>query len=323
MKKRDTMKFPILGVIPPDGQRWKIGQEEVNRLIGLDRIEIVDGKVKIAIYPEDEQGDILKPFWSHQIDTGSAEDGKKLLNSLFEEKLGFDTVKPIDLIKKLVFASTPEGAKVLDFFGGSATTAHAVMDLNTEDNKTRNFIIVQIPEDISENSNSFSLGFDTIDQISRERIRLAAKKLQEEYPEAVGKVDFGFKAFKLSESNFKNVSRTPNDYDQTSLFESVSNIREDRSDMDLLFEVILALGMELSVNVKKEGYSDSILYDVDDSSLIACFTENINSDTIRYIASKEPLRVVFKDGSFKDSASKINLEEIFKELSPLTRIKVV
>lgn len=323
MKSRDTMKFPILGITPPDGQRWKIGQQEVNRLLENDRIEIVDGKIKIAVYPEDESGTILKPFWSHLDMVGTAENGKKSLNDLFESPLGFDTVKPIDLIQEIIYASTNENSFILDFFGGSGTSADAVMQLNAEDGGNRKFILCTLDEKVAEKSAAKEAGYETIDQISRERIRRAATKIQGEHPELVGKQDFGFKAYKLDSSNFKDVSARPDQFIQGELFDSVSNIKEGRSGLDLLFQVMLTWGMELSLAIDLKKVAGAEVYDVDQGSLMACFEDDISEEVIRYIAQEQPLRAVFRDSSFANSADKINVSEIFKELSPNTKVKVV
>lgn len=197
------------------------------------------------------------------------------------------------------------------------------MQLNAEDGGNRKFILCTLDEEVAEKSAAKEAGYETIDQISRERIRRAAAKIQEEHPELVGKQDFGFKAYKLDSSNFKDVLARPDQFIQGELFDSVSNIKEGRSGLDLLFQVMLTWGMELSLAIDLKNVAGAEVYDVDQGSLMACFEDDISEEVIRYIAQEQPLRAVFRDSSFANSADKINVSEIFKELSPNTKVKVV
>ena len=226
--------------------------------------------------------------------------------------------KPIRLLVNMMKLINKPDAIVMDFFAGSGTTAHAVMELNTQDSGNRKFILCTLDENVKEKSE-----FNTIDQISRERIRRAAATIQEEHPELVGKQDFGFKAYKLDSSNFKDVSARPDQFVQADLFDSVSNIKEGRTGLDLLFQVMLTWGMELSLAIDLEKVAGAEVYDVDQGSLMACFEDEISEEVIRHIAQAQPLRAVFRDSSFANSADKINVSEIFKELSPHTKVKVV
>lgn len=235
----------------------------------------------------------------------------------------FNYPKDSNLIKYLVDRLTVNSPLILDFFGGSGTTADAVMQLNAEDGGNRKFILCTLDEEVADKSAAKEAGYETIDQISRERIRRAAAKIQEEHPELVGKQDFGFKAYKLDSSNFKDVSARPDQFIQGELFDSVSNIKEDRTGLDLLFQVMLTWGMELSLAIDSKKVAGSEVFDVDQGSLMACFEDNISEEVIRYIAQEQPLRAVFRDSSFANSADKINVSEIFKELSPNTKVKVV
>ena len=226
-------------------------------------------------------------------------------------------------IKMLVKMYGNTSLTALDFFAGSATTAHAVMQLNAEDGGNRKYILCTLDEQVADKSAAKEAGYETIDQISRERIRRAAKKIQEEHPETVGKQDFGFRAYKLDTSNFKDVSQTPDSFSQESLFDSVSNIKDGRTDLDLLFQIMLTWGMELSLTIAKTQIDGIAVYNVADGALIACFADEISESVIRQIAKEEPLRAVFKDESFTNSAAKINLGQIFKEEAPNTKVKVV
>ncbi|HQC14895.1 site-specific DNA-methyltransferase [Mesotoga prima] len=332
MKKRDSMKFPILGIVPPEGQRWKIGEEEMERLLASNRIEIVDGRVKVAIYPEDEEQEIMKPFWSHLDNIGTAEAGKKELNDLFEMKLGFDTVKPCDLMRELI-SHFGRDCIIMDFFSGSATTAHAVMQLNAEDGGNRKFIMVQLPEPCDEKSEAFKAGYKNICEIGKERIRRAGDQINEEIEEGnrqlkLGEepkkpVDIGFRVLKVDKTNMKDIYYAASEYTQNLLTDQISNIKEDRTDLDLLYGVLLEWGLPLSLKHEIEEIDGVKIHIVDNDSLIACFSESVPEKVVRQIAKRQPLRAVFRDSSFASSSDKINVEEIFKLLAPNTSVKVI
>ncbi len=251
-----------------------------------------------------------------------SEEGKERIEQLGLSEI-FSYPKPTQLIKQLVQTQQNKNIAIMDFFGGSGTTADAVMQLNAEDGGSRKFILCTLDEAVAEKSAAKEAGYETIDQISRERIRRAAAKIQEEHPELVGKQDFGFKAYKLDSSNFKDVSAHPGQFVQADLFDSISNIKEGRTGLDLLFQVMLTWGMELSLAIDLEKVAGAEVYDVDQGSLMACFEDEISEEVIRHIAQAQPLRAVFRDSSFANSADKINVSEIFKELSPHTKVKVV
>ena len=240
-----------------------------------------------------------------------------------EYDLPFDNPKNKSLIREILTSKTDSDSLILDFFAGSATTADAVMQLNAEDGGNRKYILCTLDEQVADMSAAKEAGYETIDQISRERIRRAAKKIQEEHPETVGQLDFGFRAYKLDTSNFKDVSQTPDSFSQDSLFDSVSNIKENSTDLDLLFQIMLTWGMELSLPIAKTQIDGTDVYNVADGALIACFADEISESVLRQIAKEEPLRAVFKDESFANSAAKINLGQIFKEEAPNSKVKVV
>ena len=223
----------------------------------------------------------------------------------------------------LVFIATKNNI-ILSFFSGSATTAHAVMELNAEDGGNRQFIIVQIPELVDEKSEAYKAGFRTIAEIGRERIIRAAKKIKEDFKdkEYIDKFDFGFRYFKVDSSNFKDAKEI-GEITQENLFETVDNIKPDRDDLDLLFEVILNLGLELTLEIETKEILDKKVYFVEYNSLIACFDNEIDENLAKELATYEPLKVVLRDSSFKTDSDKINFEQTFKELSPDTDIWVV
>ncbi|MBY4961849.1 site-specific DNA-methyltransferase [Streptococcus suis] len=254
---------------------------------------------------------------------GTTKAGTIEVRNYFGDRKIFPYAKPSSLLKRLLTIGSSNSSFILDFFAGSATTADAVMQLNAEDGGNRKYILCTLDEQVADKSAAKEAGYETIDQISRERIRRAAKKIQEEHPETVGKQDFGFRAYKLDSSNFKDVSQTPDSFSQDSLFDSVSNIKDGRTDLDLLFQIMLTWGMELSLPIAKTQIDGTDIYNVAGGALIACFADEILESVLRQIAKEEPLRAVFKDESFANSAAKINLGQIFKEETPNTKVKVV
>ena len=305
-KKRDTMKFPIFNIVPPEGQRWKIGEDEIKSLIQKDRIEIIDGKIKVAVYPEDEDNFVSKPFWSHFSDVGSAEDGKKELNELLEAQIGFDTVKPVDLLKNLIFSSTAENDVILDFFAGSGTTLQAVMELNSQDAiHNRKFICVQLPEQTGEDSDAFKSGFRTISEITKERILRAGKQIAENYPDK--QIDTGFKVFKLTDSHFKQWQSpsAENLVQQIELF--VNPVRKEATPDAMLYEILLRLGLKLTAKVRLEN---QVFWVSDESGQqFALLLETLSADLLDQVISAQPKKVVTLDSLFNgDDALKKNAE---------------
>ncbi len=243
------------------------------------------------------------------------------LKELFSNVKIFDFSKHVDLIKLLIEQSSAKNDLILDFFSGSATTAHAVMQLNAEDGGNRKFIMVQLPESCDEKSEAYKAGYKNICEIGRERIRRAAKKIHEEHPEA--KFDDGFRVLKVDDSNMTNVYYSVNSYDQNMLTQLESNIKPDRTDLDLLFGCLLEWGLPLSMPYTSEIVDGCTVHTYNDGDLIACFNENISESIIKEIAKRKPLRVVFRDSGFKGSPEKINVSETFKLLSPDTRVKII
>jgi adenine-specific DNA-methyltransferase len=216
---------------------------------------------------------------------------------------------------------------VLDFFSGSATTAHAVMQLNAEDGGNRKFVMVQLPEQTDENSEAYKAGYKTIAEIGRERIRRAGKRIVEENADKLKEretpFDIGFRAYKVADSIMQDVYKSPNDLKQGDLLGLADNIREDKKPEDILTSVILDLGLTLDLPIKEEKIGKNTIFNVDDGSLVACFDKNIDFNVIDEIAKMKPLKVVFRDASFKDDKDRINVETKFKQLSPDTNIKVI
>ena len=313
------------------------GQENLNRELanGTEIIIKGDGFVPYTkkqgdsvmapakIIPNNLVGDVL---------SANAEFSK-----MFEKKV-FSYPKPVTLLQYLIKYFEDNDFTVMDFFSGSSTTAHAVMKANAIDGGNRKFIMVQLPENLDEN---FKIASDkekvviqnaielcekvntehTICSVAQQRIMRAAKLISEELPE--GKFDSGFRVFKLDDSNMKDVFYAPAEYDQNLLSMLESNIKEDRTDLDLLFGCLLEWGLPLSMPYTSEEISGCTVHTYNDGDLIACFDENIPDDVVKTIARRQPLRAVFRDSSFDGSPAKINVTEVFKLLAPDTRVKVI
>lgn len=249
-------------------------------------------------------------WWDEDFLTSSA---TKQLVDLMGGKT-FDNPKNINLVIRALKMMTKfdTDAIVLDFFSGSGTTAHALMKFNDEDNGHRKFVLVQLSELIQETNEAYSQGYRTIPDIAKERIRRAGKKIKEENPEAKD-LDIGFRVYKCDSSNYKDVAFAPKDYNQEQLEMFVDNIKEDRTDLDLLFDCMLRWGVELSLPLSTTKVDGCTIHNVNDGDLVACFNGNVTETVIDAIADLSPLRVVFRDSSFNEAAQKMNLFELFKQ----------
>ena len=329
IRGRETMVFDINDgihtVSPLDGKQWQLGKDQVEKYKESGDLFIRDDKVIIKMRPEYERVETTEPFWGFfSKEMGTAESAKKELKEILGAN-GFETVKPVELIKRLIYHTTGKEDVILDFFSGSATTAHAVMQLNAEDNGHRKFIMVQLPEATDEKSEAYKAGYKNICEIGKERIRCAGKKIIEENSdkEGIENLDIGFRVLKLDESNMTDVYYSPDEYSQDLLARMESNIKTDRNDLDLLFSCLLEWGLPLSLPYSSEKIEGYTVHNYNNGDLIACFEENIPDSVIKEIANKQPLRAVFRDSSFVNSPAKINVGEIFKLLAPDTRVKVI
>ncbi len=248
---------------------------------------------------------------------GMSQDGTKEITSLFEGKV-FSYPKPSSLIKFYLRIINDNSAIVLDFFSGSATTAHAVMQLNAEDGGNRKYIMVQLPEETNEDSEAFNAGYKTIPEIGKERIRRAGKKIKEESPLTTQDLDVGFRVFRLDSSNYEEVSISPKDYKQDQLQLFADNIKQDRTDLDLLFGAMLAWEVTLDLPMTSETVDGCTIYTINNGDLVACFSEGITDKVVTAMADKTPLRVLFRDSCFTQDAQKINIYEQFKQLMDWT-----
>lgn len=246
-------------------------------------------------------------------EVGHSQEGAKEVVALFGDKGVFDGPKPVRLIERLItLANLKEDSIVLDFFSGSGTTAHALMQVNAKKEKSCKFILVQLPELVSETKKD--LGYKNICEIGEERIRRAGKKIKEESPLTTKDLDTGFRVFRLNDSNYENVEHSPKNWNQDQLDLFLNNIKADRSELDLLFGCMLDWGVKLSLPMTQEQVDGKTIYTVNEGDLVACFAENVTENVVKAMAEKMPLRVIFRDSCFDKDADKINIYETFKQM---------
>lgn len=278
-------------------------------------------------YAENNDGEAskqVKSIWNEKY--FQTEKGQAVFNELFKTKNKiFQSPKSVFTIRQLLLMASAKDSLIVDFFAGSSTTAHAVMQLNAEDGGKRKFIMVQLPEPCDEKSEAFKAGYKTIAEIGKERIRRAGRKIKEENPITTTDLDTGFRVLKVDSSNMADIYYTPDAVNQDKLLWMSENIKEDRTPEDLLFQVLLDWGVDLSLPVTKETIMGKDVFFVDGNALVACFDREggVTEDLVREIARREPLRVVFRDAGFNDDSVKINVEQIFKAISPHTEVKTI
>lgn len=302
---------------PPNGRCWFTSKERMDKLIQENRVwfgETGGNMPRLKRFLCDvQQGMTATTIWKYT-EVGHNQEGRQELKKLFDNKGYFDGPKPLRLISRiLTIANLSANSIILDFFSGSATTAHAVMQLNAEDGGNRKFIMVQIPEETPEDSEARKAGYNTIPEIAKERIRRAGKKIKEESPLTTADLDTGFRVFRLDEGNYEDVKRSPKEFKQDQLDLFLNNIKADRNDLDLLFGCMLDWGVQLSLPMTQEEVDGKTIYTVNDGDLVACFAENVSEDVVKAMADKMPLRVIFRDSCFAQDADKINIYETFKQ----------
>ena len=310
---------------PTDGRCWFTSKERMNKLIEDGRVwfgENGGNMPRLKRYLADvQQGMTATTIWKYE-DVGHNQEGRQELKKMFNNKGYFDGPKPVRLLNRVLqIANTEKDAIVLDFFSGSATTAHAVMQLNAEDGGNRKFIMVQLPEETDEKSEANKAGYKNICEIGKERIRRVAKKIAEENSEA--KFDSGFRVLKCDTSNMKDVYYNPAHMEQQTLFASTDNIKEDRTPEDLLFQVMLDLGVLLSSKIEEKVIAGKKVFNVAEGFLIACFDSDITEETVKAVAQEKPYYAVFRDSSMANDSVATNFEQIFATYSPETVRKVL
>lgn len=333
---------------PDSGKRWSVSKDTFEKLSKEKRIwfgKNGDAAPRVKRYLSEVQDGIVPSSIFLFEEVGHTGEGKKDFMSLFKEEV-FSYPKPLRLILRLLTIAVDKNEDlVLDFFSGSATTAHAVMQLNAEDGGNRKFIMVQIPEPCDENSEAYKAGYKTIAEIGKERIRRAGKRLNldskglEDSHDLLlssnhanqgnlenhgsDNLDIGFRVYKVDSTNMKDVFYHPSELKQDQLSFLESNIKEDRTPEDLLTQVILDLGLELTLPIETKQILGNTVFIVQTNALVACFDKDIDFNIVDTISDLKPLKVVFKDASFKDDKDRINVEERFKRLSPETKVTVI
>lgn len=320
---RETMKFPILGVLPRDGKRWQIGEARARELEKNNRFVLDEGVVKLKIYKH-EESDTYSANPNLLLEYGSTDSAARAVNNgLFNTPELFSNPKPIELIRHLLGMGTYKDSIILDFFSGSATTAHAVMQLNAEDGGHRKFILVQLPEKTDEKSEAFKAGYPNICEIGKERIRRAGRKIREEAGEAAALQDFGFRCLRLDSSNMEDVYYEPEKLGQQDLFTQVDNVKEGRTAEDLLFQVMLDMGIPLSSKISERDIAGKKVFDVGEGFLLACFDSAVTEEVVTEIAKQKPQYAVLRDSSMANDSVATNFEQIFASYSPETERKVL
>ncbi len=310
---------------PPNGRCWFTSKERMQKLIEEGRVWFgSDGgnMPRLKRYLADvQQGMTPVTIWKYT-EVGHNQEGRQEVKQLFEGKGYFDGPKPLRLLNRIItIANTCRDSIILDFFSGSATTAHAVMQLNAEDGGKRKFIMVQLPEATDEKSEAYKAGYKSICEIGKERIRRAGKKIKEESPLTTQDLDTGFRVLKLDSSNMQDVYYTPEEFDQRDLFED--NIKPDRTEEDLLFQTMIDLGIELSAKIEQTQIAGKTVWNVSDGYLMACFDEAVNETTITEIAKQQPYYFIMRDSSLANDNVADNFEQIFKHYSKDTIRRII
>lgn len=340
---RPTMRYEIFGICPSEGQ-WRWSKERSDKAIAnykrlqdeLNKEEPSQEEIDYWYSKQPEGTDLLRLSKKGKPEHYIKATTQTLLNNswedlligssteilkLFETKV-FDTAKLTAPIKRML-NFTDKNALILDFFSGSATTAHAVMQLNSEDGGNRKFIMVQLPEKTDEKSEAFKAGYKNICEIGKERIRRAGKKIKEESPLTTQDLDTGFRVLKLDSTNMQDIYYSPKDISQADLFSQVDNVKPDRTGEDLLFQVMLELGATLDSKIETTTIAGKTIYNVAEGYLVACFDPDVTDEVVKAIAQMQPAYAVLRDTSMKDDSTATNFEQIFKTYSPDTVTRIL
>lgn len=340
---RPNMFFPV---IAPDGSevypfgpgnylsRWRVAKDSYDKLVQDDMIvwkENTDEEVEVDGYKKSKWTPYVKYYLEGRTKQVSnlfqdIEGNKKasiVLKDLLGSKGVFDNPKPVEFMYRLIQIATDEDSIVMDFFSGSGTTAHALIQYNQERSCNLKFILVQLPEQCDVSTEANKMGFKTICDIGEERIRRAGKKIVEESPLTAGDLDIGFRVFKVDTTNMEDVYYKPADYDQGQMHLFADNIKPDRSPEDLLFQVMLDLGILLSSKIEEAEIAGKKVFSVADGYLIACFDSDVTEETVKDIAKRHPFYAVFRDSGMATDSVATNFEQIFETYSPKTQRKVL
>ena len=314
-------------VEPPAGRSWSLSRNAFRERLRDNRIWFGpdgDGVPRIKRFLSELRKTGITPMtiWKHN-EVEHSQAATQKLAKLFDGKKYFDYPKPVPLIERCLQLYTNKDSLILDFFSGSATTAHAVMQLNSEDGGNRKFIMVQLPEKTEEKSEAFKAGYKNICEIGKERIRRAGKKIKEESPLTTQDLDTGFRVLKLDSTNMQDIYYSPKDISQADLFSQVDNVKPDRTGEDLLFQVMLELGATLDSKIETTTVAGKTIYNVAEGYLVACFDPDVTDEVVKAIAQMQPAYAVLRDTSMKDDSTATNFEQIFKTYSPDTVTKIL
>jgi len=309
----------------PQGGYWRFSKATLDEKIRNNEIAWGRGESypMIKRYLTETQDGLVPITIFDRKFAGDTSTSKKEIDALFDEKGLFDYPKPTLLITRLLQITCRANELVLDFFAGSSTTAHAVMKLNAEDGGNRKFIMVQLPEETGEKSEAYKAGYENIADLSKERIRRAGKQILEGECHEDWQRDVGFRVLKVDSSNMKDVYYRPDELSQQDLLGAIDNMKDERTSEDLLFQVLVDWGVDLTLPIRREQLQGKEVYFVDDSALIACFDKGVSETLVKELAGHKPLRVLFRDSGFASDAAKINVTQIFKQLSPDTDVRTL
>jgi adenine-specific DNA-methyltransferase len=329
---RPTLYYPI--VHPKTGQEvwpgenaWRYSRDKHEKMVAEGRLywgpNLSYERPRMKRYLSEVQDGIVPSTWWPFVDFGHNNEGSKEVNDLFGKKKVFTFPKPTRLLKEIIRIGSSNNDVVMDFFAGSGSTAHAVFKLCAETGENRQFILIQMPEEVEEESEAANSGFKSIAEIAKERIRLAGQKVLEGECNPGWNRDVGFRVLKVDTSNMKDVFYRPDVLGQKDLLDAVENTKADRIPEDLLFQVLLDWGVDLTLPIRREVVQGKTVFFLDGNALVACFDTGVTEELVKELAGHEPLRMVFRDNGFVSDAVKINVEQIFRQLSPNTDIKSI
>ena len=312
---------------PPDGRSWGLVERTFMELREDNRIWFGregNNVPRIKRFLSEVEGQTVPSYWDFS-DVGSNEEATNEILDLFDGLKAFDTPKPVRLMRRLLEIGTSKDADhvVLDFFAGSGSMADAVIRQNSDDGGNRRFVLVQLDEKCNEKSDAAKAGYQTISEISRDRIRRSAAQVQAAPALSLEVADGGFRSFRIDSTNMADVLRAPDETDQLALDQLEGSVKSGRSGEDLLFQVLLDWGIELSMPISVEQLEEHQVFNVEDGALIACFEEKVRPEVIHAIAKRQPLRAVFRDSGFASDDARINAEQVFREVSPATDVKAI
>jgi len=325
---RPNLCYPIENpntgqITEPTRNAWRRSQSEFEKLAEQNLLYWGgDGTAKvpsIKMFLSEARGLTPINFWDHKF-AGNTDDGSRDFHNLIPERI-FENPKPVRLIERIIEHGCGPDDFVMDFFAGSATTAHAVMKKNSKDGGNRKFLLIQLDEKVDSSSEAYRQGYKSISDISMERIRRAGLKAVEGECHPEWNRDVGFRVLKIDSSNMKDIFYRPDELSQGDLLEAVDNVKPDRTPEDLLFQVLVDWGVDLTLPIRRETLQGKTVFFVDENALVACFDSGVTEDLVKELAKHEPLRVVFRDNGFVSDAVKINVEQIFRQLSPSTEVR--